>query len=251
MSAQEAIWHDLECGAYEADLDLWRRLAGQQDGGVLEIGAGTGRVAIDLAAHGHRVTALDVDPELLAELDRRARELGIRVDGPHPGLTTVTADAREFRLQQQFGLIILPMQTIQLLGGPAGRAAFLHAGADHLRPGGRIAAALTELFELYDAGNESRASLPLPDVRRLPGGVYRSQPTAVREEGDLIVLERRREVLDARGERQVHGHQIRLDRLSAAALEAEGRAAGLQPLARVTIGATSDHVGSVVVILGG
>ena len=50
------IWHDVECGAYEADLPLWRELA---SGRVLDVGAGTGRVALDLARAGHPVTALD------------------------------------------------------------------------------------------------------------------------------------------------------------------------------------------------
>ena len=54
-----AIWHDLECGAYAEDLPLWRSLASTYGDPVLDVGAGTGRVALDLARRGHRVTALD------------------------------------------------------------------------------------------------------------------------------------------------------------------------------------------------
>jgi SAM-dependent methyltransferase len=249
MSAAEAIWHDLECGAYEADLPLWRQLAAQHDGPVLEIGAGTGRVAIDLARQGHRVTALDIDPDLLAELARRARVDHVRSGPGTLALTTAAADAREFELDERFSLIVVPMQTIQLLGGPAGRARFLRRAAAHLAPGGRVALALTEHFELYDASLESESSLPFADVRELPDGVYRSQPTAVREEGSVIVLERRREII-GRGRPRAEDYQIRLDRLTAASLERESVDAGLRPFARVTIPPTSDHVGSVVVILG-
>jgi SAM-dependent methyltransferase len=64
--AAAVIWHDVECGSYTADLPVWRDLAERAGGPVLELGAGTGRVALDLAGHGHQVTALDADAELLA-----------------------------------------------------------------------------------------------------------------------------------------------------------------------------------------
>ena len=48
------IWHDVENGGYEADLPLWRAPGrADADGPVLDLGAGTGRVALDLAAAGH------------------------------------------------------------------------------------------------------------------------------------------------------------------------------------------------------
>ena len=72
-SAVSVIWHDLECGAYAEDLPLWRALAAEHGDPVLDVGAGTGRVALDLARAGHRVTALDRDPELLEALARRAK----------------------------------------------------------------------------------------------------------------------------------------------------------------------------------
>ena len=63
--ADAVIWHDVECGGYEADLGLWRELAAAAGGPVLELGSGTGRVALDLAARGHDVTAVDSDPALI------------------------------------------------------------------------------------------------------------------------------------------------------------------------------------------
>ena len=86
------IWHDLECGRYTEDLELWRSVVRDYGDPVLDIGAGTGRVTLDLARHGHRLTALDRDPELLAELAHRAGDLDVE---------TVLADAREFGLQSQ------------------------------------------------------------------------------------------------------------------------------------------------------
>src|SRR5437588_9859628 len=98
------IWHDLECGAYDTDLPLWRGLAAEHGDPVLDVGAGTGRVTLDLARHGHCVTALDQDPALLSELERRAAGAAV---------STVCADAREFALDERFRTVIVPMQTVQ------------------------------------------------------------------------------------------------------------------------------------------
>jgi SAM-dependent methyltransferase len=232
------IWHDLECGAYEADLPLWRRLAADHTGPILDVGAGTGRVTLDLARRGHRVTALDHDPLLLAELERRATGLSI---------ATVRGDARSFELRERFQSIIVPMQTIQLLGGRAGRERFLSHAARHLRPCGVLAIAITEQLECF--GPDDATPLPLPDMRELDGVVYSSQPTAVREDPGGFVLERLRERITPTGERSAEHDVIHLDRVSARELTEEARTVGLDSPRTLTIPATADHVGSVVVIV--
>ena len=86
MTSDAVIWHDVECAAYDVDLALWRELAAAGGGAVLDIGCGTGRVALDLARRGHDVTGLDSDPDLVNELAARARRKGLAVP-------TVVADA--------------------------------------------------------------------------------------------------------------------------------------------------------------
>ena len=99
----DALWHDLECGDYREDLPYWRELAAETGGPVLDIGAGTGRVTLDLAAAGVEWSRLDIEPALLAALSHRA------------SVETVVADACTFELDRRFGLIVAPMQTLQLL----------------------------------------------------------------------------------------------------------------------------------------
>jgi SAM-dependent methyltransferase len=243
MSA--VIWHDLECGAYAEDLPLWRSLAASRGDPVLDVGAGTGRVSLDLAAAGYQVTALDRDPELLAALERRL------VRGSElfrPRSQTVVADARDFDLgEARFPLVIVPMQTIQLLGGPDGRGAFLRCAHRHLTPGGILAAAIAEVLELYEVVDGFVA--PLPDIREYDGVVYSSQPTAVRADRGDFVLERRRETVAPKGERTVEENLIRLDGLTARGLEREGRAAGFTPAGRTSVAATDEYSGSEVVML--
>jgi SAM-dependent methyltransferase len=233
-----AIWHDLECGAYAADLPLWRMLADEHGDPVLEIGAGTGRVAIDLARQGHRVTALDNDESLLAELSRRAAGME---------LVTVLADAREFELDQQFALCLVPMQTVQLLGGQQGRRRFFERARMHLTEGGLLAAAIASRLEAYELPDGGPALVP--DMCERDGIVYASHPTAVRTDGDGFVLERRRETVAADGRVSVEANTVKLDRLLASELEHEAAQAGLQAAFRTRIPATADYSGSEVVVL--
>jgi SAM-dependent methyltransferase len=232
------VWHDLECGSYTEDLDLWRALAHEHGDPILDVGAGTGRIALDLARRGHRVTALDLDRALLSELERRGTGLPVR---------TVLGDARELDLDERFGLCIVPMQTIQLLGGALGRHDFLAAAYRHLTPEGVLAIALSEELETYEVPEGARG--PVPDICELDGVVYSSLPTAVRAEGDGFVLERRREKVTRGGDRSVEQDRIRLDRVSPEALEREAAQAGYVPHRRLDVPPTPDYAGSTVVIL--
>lgn len=237
-------WHDVECGGYHADLPLWRELACDAGNGpVLDVGAGAGRVSLDLLRAGHEVVALDREPELLAALTCRARDAGLDAR-----LTIVCADARELSLGRRFALIVVPMQTLQLLGGAAGRTRFLAAAREHLRPGGLLAAALADDLQGFDAAD---GFAPLPDIRELAGVVYSSRPVALRDEGATFAIERLRETVDPHGDHTTEEDLIRLDRLDAATAAAEAQAAGLTAQAPRRIAETEEHVGSVVVMLRG
>jgi SAM-dependent methyltransferase len=231
------LWHDLECGGYTADLPLWRELADETGGPLLDVGAGAGRVALDLARAGYDVVALDRDPVLLAALRERAAGLP---------LTSALADACEFALDRRFALVLAPMQTVQLLGGPGGRAAFLRCALAHLQPGGLLACAIADALEGFDADHTEP---PLPDVLERDGWVYASQPVAVRPEADGTMIERIRQTVAPDGGRSAEGDAVRLDRLDGDGFEAEGIAAGFAPAGRRFVEMTDDHVGSEVVLL--
>ena len=237
-AAEIVAWHELECGGYRADLGLWLEIARHCGDPVLDVGAGSGRVALALARDGHEVVAVDREPALLAALRKRAGALPV---------TTVTADARELALDRRFACCLVPMQTVQLLGGSRGRDRFLRRARRHLRPGGLLAAALLpEQLDEFDL-----ALGDAPDAERFvrDGVHYASRPTALRVTRHSVVIERRRERRPPGGEPVFSDDVIALDRISARQLAAEARRAGFAVEDPREIAATSEHVGSEVVML--
>jgi SAM-dependent methyltransferase len=232
-----ALWHDLECGDYREDLPLWRALAAEAGGPVLDVGAGTGRVTLDLASAGVTVAALDIDAALLAALARRARGLPVE---------TIVADARRFALGQRFSLVLVPMQTLQLLGGADDRAGFLRCALAHLEPGGLLAVALADALDCFD---EEHVLPPPPQVRWVADVSYASRLLAVAEDGGRAALHRRREIAGPDAPPRVDDVVIRLDRLSADRLAAEAAALGFSVEAPRRVPETERYLGSTVALL--
>ena len=233
----EALWHDLECADYREDLPLWRSLAAQAGGPVLDVGAGTGRVTLELAAGGASVVALDTEPALLAALRHRATGLPVE---------TVVADARRFALGRRFALVLVPMQTLQLLGGCRGRAAFLRCALAHLEPGGRVAAALADAMDCFD---EDHAMPPPPDVLEAAGVRYASQLLSVGEDAGRAALRRRREITGPDEPPRAEEVVVHLDRVSADDVAAEAGRLGFCVEPHRHIPETDRYLGSTVVVL--
>jgi SAM-dependent methyltransferase len=237
LNGQGVIWHDVECGGFEADLPLWAELADAGGEPLLELGCGTGRVALHLARLGHRVAAIDVERDLVEALRERAERAGLEVAAEQD-------DAAGFELDRRFALILAPMQLIQLLDGPRRRLDCLRSAASHLLPGGRLALAIV------DGAPTGIPAAPLvPDVRELDGWVYSSLPLGALRDGDVLEVERLRQAVDPEGHLSEARDTVQLQILSPQQLEAEAGAAGLRPVARRLIEPTQSHVGSTVVVL--
>lgn len=230
-----AIWHDVECGSYEADLPLWEELAERCGGPVLELGCGTGRVVLHLARRGHRVIGLDRDPDLLAALESRGAGLPASV---------LEADARAFEAEDPVSLVLAPTHLLQLLSGPGERAECLRCIAASLRPGGLFAAVIIEAMPEPDG-----APPPLPDVREVDGWVYSSLAIEAAIGPGEIVVRRLRQTVSPEGSLSEEPNEVRIATFTAAALESEAAAFGLVPAGRREIPATELHVGSLAVLL--
>jgi SAM-dependent methyltransferase len=234
-----AVWHEVECGGYAADLEVWEELAEAGGGTALELGCGTGRVSLRLARRGHPVWAVDADPALLDALEARASREGLAI-------RTACADVRALALDRRFELIVAPMQLVQMLGGEAGRRAVLGHAATHLSSAGRLAAAIVE----RPAASVERATAALPDVRERHGWVYSSLPTIVPMAGGDLEIRRVRQTVSPDGSLSQEGHVDHLDALDADRLEREASSCGLRPAARLEVPPAEGYLGATVVVLG-
>jgi SAM-dependent methyltransferase len=216
---------------------VWERLAAERGGPVLDLGAGTGRVALHLAERGHQVVAVDTDPDLLTALRERARERGLEV-------AAEVADARALELSRRFPLIVAPMQLMHMLGGGGARLAALGSIADHLEPDGLFAAAI--LQEPLPPSGRTEA---LPDVRDVGGWVHSSLPLEVRVEQDDLEIHRLRQLVAPDGSLTEELDVTAVDRLRPGVLEAEAERCGLRVAGAEPIGETDEHVGSLLLLM--
>lgn len=61
-----AALYDLEHASFDADIEMYRQFVYATGDPVLELGCGSGRIVLPLAADGYRVTGLDASPAMLA-----------------------------------------------------------------------------------------------------------------------------------------------------------------------------------------
>ena len=142
-SSYEAKWPELfQPSAIDPVVDFLAGLAGA--GAALELGIGTGRIALPLARRGVRVHGIDLSPDMVAEL--RAR----------PGAEAVGVTVGDFattRVGGSFRLAYLVRNTIMNLTSQDDQVACFQNVAAHLVVGGHF---------VIEVG--------VPALRRLPPG---------------------------------------------------------------------------------
>ena len=114
-----------------ADADWCRALAVRTGGPILELGCGSGRIAVPLAADGHRVVGIERSPAMLERARARALRAGVVVE-------LRDGDVRNFSLDETFPLVLMVLNTFLMLE-PEERWACLARAREHLTEGGRFA----------------------------------------------------------------------------------------------------------------
>ena len=118
--------YDLEY-AHDFDFPFWLALAEREAGPVVEWGAGTGRLAVPLAAAGHNVTAVELSGEMVGRGKRKGSTVA-----------WVVGDMRSAQLERRYGLAVCAFNSFLCLTSVDDALTFLRNARDHLSPGGLL-----------------------------------------------------------------------------------------------------------------
>jgi SAM-dependent methyltransferase len=240
--ADTVAWQRAEFGSYVADLDLWHELA-DAGGSVLELGAGAGRVTLDLARRGHSLFAVERDPSLVFYLRRRkaAEQLSVLI------LRGDVGELRELWPHPASGpsSVAAPLHLIQQID-PERRPTLLSTLAELCPTEALIGLTLVDEHSLFEGGIEGGS---VPDMVELDGWVYSSEPLWVQVSEETITVRRLRQRVSPGGEIERSVHDDVLHRLDPATLEAEADVAGLISREHRPIRSGPAEADSIAVIL--
>lgn len=119
-------WAEGRLPAADAELAVLHSLAGS--GPVLELGVGTGRVALPIANSGIEVWGIDTSSALLDQLHAKA--------GREGAVRTIHGDMASFDLGMRFSLVYCVFSTFLMLATEDAQASCMRCVARHLAPGG-------------------------------------------------------------------------------------------------------------------
>lgn len=128
-----AHYYDADMGDFADDLPLYRELARRNPGVVLDAMCGTGRVVVALAAAGFQTVGLDIAPEMVHIAERKRVEQRLE-----QRLRIVQGDVRSFALPEQFGVVVVPLNSFMHLETVEDQLAALRSIRRHLAPDGLV-----------------------------------------------------------------------------------------------------------------
>jgi SAM-dependent methyltransferase len=139
------------------DVSFFRELAERAGGSVLDLGCGTGRVAIPLAEAGFDVVGLDRSAPMLAVAAERR---GARPSDVRRRLRFVEGDMTDFRLGRRFGLVFAAFRVFMALPDEEAQRSALASIRRHLRPGGLLS------IDIFDPRLDMITPEPRPQTER-------------------------------------------------------------------------------------
>lgn len=138
--ASIAAWYDVEHDPITEDIEAFASLIADHTGDdaqVIEIGAGTGRIAAALAVAGQRVTAVEPSAAMRERFTRRLAQLPERA-ARRVTVVVGSAEAPGVESAARFDVALLGQNLLAHLPAPRERLDALRSARAVLRPGGRL-----------------------------------------------------------------------------------------------------------------
>jgi SAM-dependent methyltransferase len=142
-------YYDLIHQDLSEDIAYIIKLIAQYEQPVLELGCGTGRLLLPISRTGHSVVGLDISAAMLAEA--RVKILKERAS-VQKRIELLHVDMSKFSLEQQFGLIVLPHNTLMHLDRSQLKTT-LSSIKEHLVAGGCLFIDVDNPLEVGDPGD--------------------------------------------------------------------------------------------------
>jgi SAM-dependent methyltransferase len=117
------------------DVMFYGDAARQYGDPILELGCGTGRITMELAEAGQRITGLDLSERMLERAVKKRAKLPVEA---RERVHLVQGDMQRFDLGEKFRLIIIPFRPFQHLLEVQQQVDFLGCVRKHLAPGGKL-----------------------------------------------------------------------------------------------------------------
>jgi SAM-dependent methyltransferase len=138
------------------DVEFYVHEARRSGGPVLELGVGTGRIAVPIAQAGVRIVGVDSSEGMLAVAREQAAAVDVELD-------LRFGDMREPPVDEAFALVLIPFRTLLHMQTDEDRRAVLQAVRSHLRDGGRF------IFDVFTPGADDIAETHGRWLEREPG----------------------------------------------------------------------------------
>ncbi|MCC6750694.1 MAG: class I SAM-dependent methyltransferase [Deltaproteobacteria bacterium] len=132
---EDAPLYDHEYRRRRTDVRFYRRIARQVGGPILELGCGTGRIALPLARDGHALVGVDLSRAMLTRARRRAERLPAAA---RDRLRLVQGDILALPLEGRFQLVVCAFNTLQHVYRAEALVDLLRGVRERLRPDGRF-----------------------------------------------------------------------------------------------------------------
>lgn len=161
-----ARYYDSEHYDKDEDLDFYRDLTDEYGDDVLIIGAGTGRIALELAIYGCAVHGIDNEPEML---ERARRKLDGAPADVRSRLHFAQADALKAAIDRTFHLAIIPYNTLMHFHDFDAHFGLLQRCRNWVAKGGALAIDLPNAGESFAAQDTGAVTLERMFLERETG----------------------------------------------------------------------------------